>query len=79
MRDKFSVMGPHFLDAPKKGHYQTSLEHKIKRIHNVHGSTMFFNKKVFKKIKDLTRIYFYIGKKQIIQNEQKKWIFGLST
>ena len=49
MRDKFSVMGPHFLDAPKKGHYQTSLEHKIKRIHNVHGSTIFFNKKVFKK------------------------------
>ena len=43
INDKFSVMGPHFLDAPKKGHYQTSLTHKIMKIHNVHGSTIFFN------------------------------------
>tara|TARA_Y100000992_G_C21273121_1_gene498146 strand:- start:46 stop:927 length:882 start_codon:yes stop_codon:yes gene_type:complete len=51
INDKFSVMGPHFLDAPKKGHYQTSLTHKIMKIHNVHGSTIFFNKKVFNKNK----------------------------
>ncbi len=47
LKDKFSVIGPHFLNASKKGHFQTSLKYKIKEIHNVHGSTMFFNKKVF--------------------------------
>ena len=47
--NKFSVIGPHFLNASKKGHYQTSLKHKIKKIKNVHGSTIFFNKKVFVK------------------------------
>ena len=47
IKNKFSVIGPHFLNAPKKGHFQTNLKNKIQKIHNVHGSTMFFNKKVF--------------------------------
>ena len=47
INDNFSVIGPHFLNASKKGHYQTDLKYKIKEIHNVHGSTMFFNKKIF--------------------------------
>ena len=45
--DKFSVMGPHFKKASKRGHFQTNLKYDIKKIHNVHGSTIFFNKKVF--------------------------------
>ncbi len=49
LQDKFSVIGPHFLNASKSGHFQTNLKYKIKEIHNVHGSTMFFNKKVFNK------------------------------
>ena len=49
LNDKFSVMGPHFRKAPKKGHFQTNLKFDIKKIHNVHGSTIFFNKKVFLK------------------------------
>ena len=69
INDKFSVMGPHFLDAPKKGHYQTSLTHKIMKIHNVHGSTIFLIRKFLIRIKDLMKIYFYIGRKLIIQNE----------
>ncbi len=47
LNDKFSVIGPHFLKAPKSGHYQTNLKYDIKKIHNVHGSTIFFNKKNF--------------------------------
>ena len=47
IKDNFSVIGPHFLNPSKKGHFQTSLKYKIKQIHNVHGSTMFFNKKNF--------------------------------
>ena len=33
----------------KKDFYQTNLKYKIKEIHNVHGSTMFFNKRIFNK------------------------------
>ena len=51
LKDEFSVIGPHFKNAPKKGHYQTNLKYNIKKIHNVHGSTIFFNKKVFIKNK----------------------------
>ena len=51
LKDCYSVIGPHFKKASKKGHYQTDLKFDIKRIHNVHGSTMFFNKKTFTKIK----------------------------
>ena len=47
LNDKFSVIGPHFKKAPKSGHFQTNLKYDIKKIHNVHGSTIFFNKKVF--------------------------------
>ena len=49
LKDNFSVIGPHFLNASKKGHFQTDKKFKIKKIHNVHGSTMFFNKKIFNK------------------------------
>jgi GT2 family glycosyltransferase len=51
LKEKYSVIGPHFLNAPKKGHFQTSLKYDIKKIHNVHGSTIFFNKKIFLKNK----------------------------
>ena len=47
MKDNFSVIGPHYLNVSKKSHYQTNIKYKIKEIHNVHGSTMFFNRKIF--------------------------------
>ena len=57
-KDKFSVIGPHFLNASKKGHFQTSLKYKIKEIHNVHGSTMFFNKRIFNRNKGFDKNIF---------------------
>ena len=51
LKNKFSVIGPHFLNAPKSGHNQTDLKYDIKRIDSVHGSTIFFNKKNFIKNK----------------------------
>ena len=58
IKDKFSVIGPHFLNASKRGHFQTNLKYKIKEIHNVHGSTMFFNKKIFIKNKGFDKNIF---------------------
>lgn len=58
LKDNFSVIGPHFIDAPKKGHFQTELKYKIKKIHNVHGSAMFFNLKMFKKTKGFDENFF---------------------
>ena len=49
LKEKYSVIGPHFLNASRKGHFQTNLKYDIKKIHNVHGSTIFFNKKIFLK------------------------------
>ena len=51
LKEKFSVIGPHYINAPKSGHFQTSLRYNIKKIHNVHGSTIFFNKMNFIKNK----------------------------
>lgn len=50
LNGNFSVIGPHFLNASKKGHFQTNIKLKIKEINNVHGSVMFFNLKNFKKL-----------------------------
>ena len=47
IKNNFSVIGPRFLNASKSGHYQTNIKYKIKEIHNVHGSTMFFYKNIF--------------------------------
>ena len=58
LKDNFSVIGPHFRNASKKGHFQTNLKFNIKEIHNVHGSTMFFNKKTFSKIKGFDKNIF---------------------
>ena len=58
LKNKFSVIGPHFLKAPKRGHYQTDLKYSIKKIHNVHGSTMFFNKQNFVKNKGFDKKIF---------------------
>ena len=58
LKDQFSVIGPHFVNASKTGHYQTNLKYDIKKIHNVHGSTMFFNKKIFNKIKGFDKNIF---------------------
>ena len=58
LKDKFSVIGPHFINASKKGHYQTSLRKKLNKIHNVHGSVMFFNKAVFNKVGRFDKNFF---------------------
>jgi len=58
LKNKFSVIGPHFLKAPKRGHYQTDIKYNIKKIHNVHGSTMFFNKQNFVKNKGFDKKIF---------------------
>ena len=31
LNDEFSVIGPHFRNAPKSGHYQTNLKYDIKK------------------------------------------------
>ena len=31
LKDNYSVIGPHYLDAPKKGHFQTDTIYKIKK------------------------------------------------
>ena len=73
LKDNYSVIGPHFLNASKKGHYQTDIEYKIKEIHNVHGSTMFFNKKVFNRINGFDKnIFLYWEETDYTKRAKKK-------
>tara|TARA_B100001093_G_scaffold516916_1_gene596939 strand:+ start:964 stop:1851 length:888 start_codon:yes stop_codon:yes gene_type:complete len=73
LQDSFSVIGPHFIDAPTKGHYQTNLKHDIKKIHNIHGSTMFFNKINFNKVKGFDKnIFLYWEETDYTKKSTKK-------
>ena len=58
LKDKFSMLGPRFIDAPVKGHIQTNKKYDYKKIFCVHGSTLFINKKNFKKINGFDENYF---------------------
>ncbi len=73
LKDNYSVIGPHFLNASKKGHFQTNTIYKIKEIHNVHGSTMFFNKNVFNKVNGFDKnIFLYWEETDYTKRAKKK-------
>tara|TARA_B100000941_G_C28499568_1_gene553155 strand:- start:1597 stop:2472 length:876 start_codon:yes stop_codon:yes gene_type:complete len=77
LNDKFSVIGPHFKKAPKRGHFQTNLKFDIKKIHNVHGSTIFFNKKVFLKNHGFdTKIFLYWEETDFTKRALKKGYYA---
>ena len=50
MNNKFSVLGPRFLNVNDKSHKQIDKNLEIGSINSVHGSCMFINKKNFNKI-----------------------------
>ena len=48
--NKFSALGPRFLNVNNKSHKQINKNLKIGSINSIHGSFMFINKKRFKEI-----------------------------
>jgi len=48
--NKFSALGPRFLNVNSKSHKQIDKNLKIGSINSIHGSFMFINKKKFKEI-----------------------------
>ena len=50
LNDKFSALGPRFLNVKTKSHKQIKSNLKIGQINSIHGSFMFINKKRFKEI-----------------------------
>ena len=48
--NKFSALGPRFLNVDNKSHKQIDKNLKIGSINSIHGSFMFMNKKKFKEI-----------------------------
>ena len=48
--NKFSALGPRFLNVNNKSHKQINKNLKIESINSIHGSFMFINKKKFKEI-----------------------------
>lgn len=77
LKDNFSVIGPHFKKAPKSGHFQTSLKYDIKKIQNVHGSTIFFNRKNFIKNKGFDpKIFLYWEETDYTKRAQKNGLYA---
>ena len=58
LNDKFSALGPRFINANKKSHKQIEKNIKIGPIKSVHGSCMFINKKIFNKIGKFDKNFF---------------------
>lgn len=58
LNNNFSMLGPYFVDAPKKGHIQTSGKKDLEKIFCVHGSCLFFNTKNFNLVKGFDKNYF---------------------
>jgi len=50
LNNKFSALGPRFLNVDSKSHRQINKNLSIDTISSVHGSCMFINKKNFKEI-----------------------------
>ena len=51
LNNKFSALGPRFLNVKTKSHKQIKGDLDIGPINSIHGSFMFINKKRFKEIK----------------------------
>jgi N-acetylglucosaminyl-diphospho-decaprenol L-rhamnosyltransferase len=50
LKNNFSALGPRFINANKKGHIQSNINEEVGNVEAVHGSAIYINKKVFKKI-----------------------------
>tara|TARA_A100000164_G_C21877819_1_gene758595 strand:+ start:609 stop:1445 length:837 start_codon:yes stop_codon:yes gene_type:complete len=50
IKNRFSAIGPRFINVNQKSHKQISPKRKIGEIDSIHGSCMFVNKKNYEKI-----------------------------
>lgn len=58
LNDKFSALGPRYLNVKTKSHKQIKGNLNIGPINSIHGSFMFINKKIFKVIKGFDENFF---------------------
>jgi len=58
LNNKFSALGPRFLNVKTKSHKQIKGDLDIGSINSIHGSFMFINKKRFKEIKGFDENFF---------------------
>ena len=58
LNDKFSALGPRFLNVESKSHRQINSNIDVGSINSVHGSLMFINKKRFKEIGGFDQRFF---------------------
>ena len=58
LNDKFSALGPRFLNVNNKSHKQIEKKFSVGIIDSIHGSCMFINKKRFKEIGGFDKNFF---------------------
>ncbi len=75
--NKFCVLGPRFLNTKKRGHKQIDKNLKIGKIRSIHGSYMFFNKKIFYEIGEWDEnIFLYFEELLFCSKGTKKKFFS---
>jgi len=73
INNNFAAIGPHFKKATYKGHFQTDQKIDFKKIHNIHGSVMFFYKKNFLLLKGFDeKIFLYWEETDFTKRAWKK-------
>ena len=71
--DKFSALGPRFLNVNEKSHIQINKNINIGEINSVHGSCMFINKKKFNEIGRFDKSFFlYFEETEYCYRAKKK-------
>ena len=80
LNDKFSAIGPRFINVRKKSHKQINKNLKFDKINSVHGSCMFINKKCFLEIGGFDEnIFLYFEETEYCYRAKKKKYLSYQT
>ena len=73
INNKFSALGPRFLNVNKESHKQSDINLEISKIKSVHGSVFFLHKKTFKELKGFDEnIFLYFEETDFCKRAMKK-------
>ncbi len=77
LKNKFSALGPRFLNVNEKGHKQSDKQNLIGNVDAIHGSAMFIYKKNFNKIGKIDeKIFLYFEENDYCYRGKKLGLFA---
>lgn len=80
LNDKFSAIGPRFINVREKSHHQINKNLKFDKINSIHGSCMFINKNCFFEIGGFDEnIFLYFEETEYCYRAKKKKYLSYQT